>query len=328
MEDDRPMFTKPRPPGPSRPLLALTAAAAALLALVPVADVASAPPVAASGTHYPLVITQGHSKVRIPARPVAIVSLSATATEMLYAIGAGSQVKAVDKDSDYPANAPHTALDGNSPNAEAIAAYKPDLVVAADGMNGLGSELADLGIPLIVNPAASNLSQEYAQLLELGKVTGHRADATAEVARIKGRVAHIVASVPRPPHPLTYYYELDQTYYSETSNTFIGQVLGLLGMHSIADAAKGAAASGGYPQLSGEFVLKSNPDYVILADTLCCGQSMATVAARPGWSNLAAVKHGRVLPINDDIASRWGPRIVVLLADVANELKTRPVSGR
>jgi cobalamin transport system substrate-binding protein len=331
MEDDRPVFTKPRPRRPSRPVGTLTLAAGALLALVPVVGVASAGassrPAMASGTHYPLVIRQGHSEVRIPARPVAIVSLSPTATEMLYAIGAGSQVKAVDKDSDYPAHAPHTALDGNSPNAEAIAAYKPDLVVAAEGTNGLGSELAKLGIPLIVNPAASNLSQEYSQFLELGKVTGHQADAKAEVAQMKGQVARIVASVPKRPHSLTYYYELDQTYYSETSSTFIGQLLGLLGLHSIADAAKGAAASGGYPQLSGEFVLKANPDYVLLADVLCCGQSPATVAARPGWSNLAAVKHGRVLSISDDIASRWGPRIVVLLADVADELKTHPVSG-
>jgi len=125
---------------------------------------------------------------------------------------------------------------------------------------------------------------------------------------------------------LTYYYELDQTYYSATSSTFIGQVLGLLGMHSIADAAKGAAASGGYPQLSGEFILKSNPDYILLADTICCSQSPATVAARPGWSNLAAVKDGRVLKLNDDIASRWGPRIVILLSEVAAELKQHPAS--
>jgi iron complex transport system substrate-binding protein len=278
-------------------------------------------------THYPLVVTQGHTKVTIPKRPTAILSLSPTATEMLYAIGAGAQVKAVDKDSDFPAKAPHTSLDGNSPNVEAIAAYKPDLVVASQPPNGLGSDLGKLGIPLIVNSPATGLTQEYAQFLELGKVTGHPSAAKAEVAKIKAQVATIVASVHKPAHPLTYYYELDQTYYSSTSSTFIGQVLGLLGLHSIADAAKGAAASGGYPQLSGEFILKANPNYVLLADILCCGQSVATVAARPGWSNLAAVKGGRVLEINDDIASRWGPRIVDLLSQVANELKAHPVSG-
>ena len=133
-----------------------------------------------------------------------------------------------------------------------------------------------------------------------------------------------MASVHKPSRPETYYYELDQTYYSAASSTFIGQVLGLLGLRSIADAAKGTAANGGYPQLSGEFILKANPDYILLADTICCGQSVATVAARPGWSGLAAVKGGRVLGLSDDIASRWGPRVVDLLSAVAAELRAHP----
>jgi iron complex transport system substrate-binding protein len=304
----------------------------AALAIGITTAITASPAVVAGGagrpaTHYPLVVTQGHTKVTIPKRPTAIVSLSPTATEMLYAIGAGAQVKAVDKDSDFPAQAPHTSLDGNSPNVEAIVAYKPDLVIAAEGTAGLGAELGKVGIPVLVDLPATGLSQEYAQFQVLGKVTGHQAAAAAEVATIKAQVAHIVASVHKPAHPLSYYFELDQTYFSETSSTFIGQVLRLLGLHSIADAAKSAAASGGYPQLSDEFILKANPNYILLADILCCGQSPATVAARPGWSNLAAVKGGRVLAINDDIASRWGPRIVDLLSQVANELKAHPVSG-
>ncbi len=131
----------------------------------------------------------------------------------------------------------------------------------------------------------------------------------------------------KPARHETYYYELDQTYYSATSSTFIGQLLGLLGLHSIADAAKGAAANGGYPQLSGEFILKADPDYILLADTICCGQSAATVAGRPGWSGLAAVTHGRVLGLDDDIASRWGPRVVDLLAAVAAEVRAHPAGG-
>src|SRR5262249_14377104 len=122
----------------------------------------------------------------------------------------------------------------------------------------------------------------------------------------------------------TYYYELDQTYYSVTSTTFIGRVLGLLGLKSIADSAKGAAASGGYPQLSAEYILKADPDYVFLADTKCCKQSRATVAKRPGWSTLNAVRDGRVVPLDDDIASRWGPRVVDLLRTVSAAIKEHP----
>ena len=279
---------------------------------------------AASGTVFPVKVHAANGTVAITTRPTAIVSLSPTATEMLYAIGAGSQVKAVDEYSDYPPSAPHTNLDGNNPNVEAIASYKPDLVVLSDEAPAVDKQLNQLGIPVLSDPAAASLSQEYAQFEELGKATGHAAQAGAEVTKIKSQISRIVDSVHKSGKPLTYYYELDQTYYSATSSTFIGQVLGLLGMRSIADAAKGAASSGGYPQLSGEFILKSNPEYILLADTICCGQSPATVEARPGWSNLSAVKDGRVLKLNDDIASRWGPRIVILLSEVAAELKQHP----
>jgi iron complex transport system substrate-binding protein len=180
---------------------------------------------------------------------------------------------------------------------------------------------------VLSEPAAANLGQEYAQFDELGQATGHVTPAEAEVSKIKGQIARIVASVHKPAHALTYYYELDQTYYSATSDTFIGGLFRLLGLHSIADSAKGAAAAGGYPQLNGEFILKSNPDYIVLADTLCCAQSSTTVAARPGWSKMSAVKDNRVLSLNDDVASRWGPRVVVLLSQVAAELKAHQVSS-
>jgi iron complex transport system substrate-binding protein len=281
--------------------------------------------VTSPGSSFPVTVHAANGKVRIAARPTAIVSLSPTATEMLYAIGAGTQVKAVDFDSDYPPKAPHTSLDGNDPNVEAIAAYKPDLVVIAQEAPGLDSQLGALHIPVLYVPAATTLSQVYEQFDELGGTTGHVGAARTEVSKIKREIARIVHSVHRTARPRTYYYELDQTYYSATSSTFIGRLLGLLGLRSIADAAKGAASSGGYPQLSGELVLKSNPDYIFLADTLCCRQSAATVARRPGWTNLSAIKNGRVLALSDDIASRWGPRVVVLLSDVAAELNRHPV---
>ncbi len=93
-------------------------------------------------------------------------------------------------------------------------------------------------------------------------------------------------------------------------------MLRLLGMTSIADARPGRGQLGGYPQLSAEYILKANPDYIILADTLCCQQDAATVAKRPGWSGLAAVRSGHIIALNDDIASRWGPRVTDLLGTV------------
>jgi iron complex transport system substrate-binding protein len=276
--------------------------------------------VAAAG--FPVTVHAANGDLTIARKPTSIVSLSPTATEDLFAIGAGAQVKAVDKNSDYPANAPHTKLDSYQLNVESLAAYQPDLVVASNLTNSQIKQLKTLHIATLLQPAAANLTQAYAELAELGRATGHAGEAAGEIDTIKRQVSSIVSGTHKP---LTYFYELDQTYYSETSSTFIGQVLKLLGLTSIADSAKGAAASGGYPQLSAEFILQANPDYVFLADTLCCKQSAATLAKRPGWSTLAAVKDSRIVALNDDIASRWGPRIVELLRTVADALRQHPV---
>jgi cobalamin transport system substrate-binding protein len=272
----------------------------------------------ASGT-FPVSVTAANGTVHVAKRPTAIVSLSPTATEMLYAIGAGAQVKAVDSNSNYPAQAPRTKLSYFSPNVEEIAAERPDLVVVSnDSSNGptLTKRLAAFSIPVLELPAPANLAGVYAEFAQLGQATGHQQQASTEVSTIRDQIRKILAAVPHHSKPLTYYYELDQNYYSVTSDTFIGRLLRLLGMKSIADSAQGASAAGGYPQLSAEFIVKANPDYIILADTICCHQTALTVAGRPGWSGMAAVKSKHLILLNDDIASRWGPRVVDLLRAV------------
>jgi iron complex transport system substrate-binding protein len=278
-----------------------------------------------TGKAFPVTVGTFVGDVHIQARPDAIVSLSPTATEMLYAIGAGSQVKAVDSDSDYPKTAPITKLSAYEPNAEAIAAYQPDLVVISNDINGISAKLTQLHIPVLDLPAASTLSQEYAEFDQLGSATGHLAQAQAEDAALRSQIRKIVASEPKHSKPLTYYYEIaTDPYYTVTSSTFIGSLLSLLGMKSIADAATGAAAADGYPSVSAEFILKASPDYIILADTgpTGGGQDAATVDSRPGWSVLTAVKDKRIILVNADVASRWGPRITQLLQAVATGLKS------
>ena len=310
----------------SHRLAAVAAAAALALAAIACGSSGSSTgsaPGAAGRAAFPAVIKTANGVVHIRSRPTTIISLSPTATEMLYAIGAGSQVKAVDSDSDYPPQAPMTKLSGLDPNLEAIVAYKPDLVVVSnftDNFDSLAKHLASFSIPVLYLPAPAGLSGVYSQFDQLGEATGHLAQAEHEDAALRSQISKIVASVPRRAQPLSYYYELDQTYYSVTSSTFIGTLLALLGMKSIADTASGAASSGGYPQLSSEYIVKANPDYVILADTVCCHQNAATAAARPGWSGLTGVKAGHVILLNDDIASRWGPRIVDLLHTVATDI--------
>jgi iron complex transport system substrate-binding protein len=271
---------------------------------------------ASTGQAFPVSIAAANGRVKVASRPTAILSLSPTATEMLYAIGAGSQVKAVDSLSDYPPQAPRTKLSAYQPNVEAIVAEKPDLVVESGDTGQLTKRLAAFSIPVLELPAPSNFAGEVSEFSELGQATGHVSQAHREAGRVGTQLHQIAAAAPHHAKPLTYYYELDQTYYSATSSTFVGQLLALIGMKSIADQASGAAKSGGYPQLSAEYIIKANPDYIILADTVCCHQDAATVAKRPGWSGLAAVKAGHIIGLNDDIASRWGPRVTDLLHTV------------
>jgi iron complex transport system substrate-binding protein len=267
----------------------------------------SAPPVAASPAVFPVTVQAGNGPVTIARRPEKIVSLSPTATENLFAVGAGGQVVAVDDQSDYPAGVPKTTLSGFKPNAEAIIARAPDLVVLANDIGGIVAKLGKVGVPVLLEPSATKLDDAYDQITDLGAATGNAATAQEVVTGMRRQLDELVAAAPKGK-ALTYYHELDSTPYSVTSRTFIGQIYGLFGLTDIADQAP--AAAGDFPKLSAEFVAKADPDLIFLADTRCCGQNRAALAKRPGWGALSAVKNDRVVPLDDDIASRWGPRVV------------------
>lgn len=249
--------------------------------------------------------------------PTKIVSLYPTGTEMLFAIGAGDQVIAVDDQSNYPAEAESkkTDLSGYEPNVEAIAAFEPDLVIH-DGTTDIGTQLDALGITQWAGPAASDFDDIYTQLEQLGAATGHVAEAAELVGQMQTDIAAAVATITQPTTPLTYYHELDNTYFSVNSNTFIGHVYGLFGMQNIADTAEGGTD---YPQLSAEFIISQNPDVIFLGDA-DYGESPETVAARPGWDVIAAVANGNVVPVSADITSRWGPRVVEFIEITAEAI--------
>jgi iron complex transport system substrate-binding protein len=251
------------------------------------------------------------------AAPHRIVSLSPTATESLFAIGAGKQVVAVDDQSDYPKRAPKTTLSGFTPNVEAIAGYRPDLVIVQYDAGGVVEALRKLGIRVLVQPSAKNLALAYAEIRQLGVVTAHKRSAAAVVKRMKAAIAKALASTPK--RRLSVYHELSPDFYSATSKTFIGGIYKLFGLRNIADAADSTAS--GYPQLSGEYILGADPSLIVLADTRCCGQTVAAVGKRPGWSGVAAVRTQSVVAVDDSVASRWGPRVVQFVQAVAKVLR-------
>lgn len=262
--------------------------------------------------------------VTLDKRPEKIVSLSPSGTEMLFAIGAGKQVTAVDDQSTYPPDAPKSTLSGFQPNAEAIAAKQPDLVVISNDINKIKDQLTALKIPVYLGTAAVTLDDTYKQIEDLGALTGHRAEATDLVLRTKTEITKLVADAPKRADKPTYYYELDPTFYTVTSKTYVGSLFAMFGLANVADAADADGSKGGYPQLAAEALIAANPDFVFLADTKCCQQSLETVKGRPGWANISAVTGNRVIPLDDDIASRWGPRVVDLVRAIAGAVPRAP----
>lgn len=264
------------------------------------------------------LVFAGSAPASHAAFPHRIVSLSPTATESLFAIGAGPQVIAADSQSDYPTSAPKTSLSAFTPNVEAIAAYKPDLVIISYDPGGVVASLEKLKVHVVLQGAATDLGQAYGQIVQLGKLTGHVAKAKALVGSMRAKIARIVAAAPHDPS-LSVYHELEPDLYSATSHTFIGKIYALFGLKNIADAADKTGS--GYPQLSNEYIVAADPSLIVLADTVCCGQTPQTVAARPGWSTISAVRHHAIVRINDSIASRWGPRVVNFVRAVASALR-------
>ena len=265
---------------------------------------------ASTATKYPLIISSGGYSTTIAKKPTRIISLSPSATESLFEIGAGKQVLAVDSYSNFPKSAPITDLSAFEPNVEAIIALKPDLVVlSVDAMKSMvvKEALEKLKIPVLMEKAPETLAQAYKEIEVLGEVTDH----TSEAKKVTFKMAALIKSIinrAKKSVKITFFHELDNTLYSVTSDTFIGKVYKDFGLINIADKAAGAD-SYGYPQLSAEYLLKADPDVIFLADAEY-GESAATVKARAGWSGITAVTKKNVFALPNDIPSRWGPRLV------------------
>ena len=267
---------------------------------------------AADTAAFPVDVEAANGTVTIEAEPVRIVSLSPTATEMLYAIGAGDQVEAVDDFSNYPEGTPMTDLSGFEPSVEAVTTYDPDLVVLSFDANDVVAGLERVGIPVLELPAAASLDESYDQITQLGAATGHADGATEVVDDMRADIDDLAAQAAERDRPLTYYHELDDQLHTATSQTFIGQIYALAGLENVADPADDGS---GYPQVSAELLLDSDPDMIFLADE-AAGIDAADVAARPGWDQVTAVRNGDVVELDPDITSRWGPRVVEFLRSV------------
>ncbi len=280
----------------------------------------------AEAAAFPVTVEAINGSVTVESEPERIVSLSPTATETLFAVGAGDQVVAVDEQSNHPEEAPTTDLSGFEPNVEAIAEYEPDLVFAeGNAPDDLTDGLDRLGIPVVLQAAAADVEEAYQQIEDIGAATGH-ADAAGElVADMRDRIEKVVADLPDGP-PLSVFHELGPDLYTASSDTFIGQVYAELGLVNVADEPAEEAGTP-YPQVSAEYLVSADPDIVILADNKCCGVTPEQAAERPGWEDLTAVQNGTVIVVDEDVASRWGPRIPDLYDEIADVIRTARGTG-
>ena len=265
-------------------------------------------------TDFPVTISSDGGTWTLESQPQRIVSLSPTATEILFAIGAGPQVVAVDNWSTFPPEAPTTDLSGFDPNIEAITAYEPDLVVVSNDANDLVAGLGALDIPVLISPSPVDIESGYTSVAELGTATGHASEADEVIGWMRSGIAEALAEAPE--NSIRIYHELDDTHFSVSSHSFIGAVYADLGTVNIADPADSDGY--GYPQLTEEYIIEADPELIVITDLLA--YSAQDVAARPGWETVTAVRDGNILVVNADIASRWGPRLPQFVATVAEAL--------
>lgn len=306
-----------RPPSLLLTVLVLLLGATACATRTP--SPAPAAPVEDPAAAFPAQIRMaGQEPVTLPQQPKHIVSLSPTATESLYAVGAGEQVAAVDQFSDYPARTPRTDLNGLTSDAASVATRDPDLVIAPEGSDKLVEGLRALEVPVLVTPTPASLDEAYGQIETLGQATGHGRQAREVTDRMRADIAKIVADTPKPPEPLSYYHEVSPDFYSATSQSFVGGLYGLFGLRNIADEGVGAGEK--FPQLAQERIVQADPDLIFLADTKCCGTTPESAGERPGWDTLTAVREKQVVALDDNVAGRWGPRVVDLVRRISDSV--------
>lgn len=306
----------------SRSLLA--GAAALVVSALALAGCASDGEEARSGAdsggegNFPVSVATGPAgsgqELTLDERPERIVSLSPTATESLFAIDADDQVVAVDEYSYYPAEAPvDEGLSGYRTSVEAVLAHDPDLVVIAMEEDSLLQGMAAVDVPVLFMPPAANLDDAYAQIETLGAATGNVGGAAEVVRDMSREIGEAVQSVPAEIRDagLSYYHEVSSDHYSITDDTFLGTVYGQFGLESI------ATGDAEYPQLNAEAIVGANPDLIFLANSTSESMTAEDVAARPGWSEITAVKEGRIEALDEDLASRWGPRLPEFFRSIA-----------
>jgi iron complex transport system substrate-binding protein len=294
----------------------------ALLALI-LALAACAPAPAPADVQTGITLTDGLGRtVSLPGAAQKVVSLAPSNTEILFAIGAGAQVIGRDMFSDYPAEALALTDVGGSMgqyNLETIVSLQPDLVLAAEiNTPEQVKALEELGLTVFYLANPTTLEEMYTNLEIVAQLTGRTTEAAALVKSLKERVWAVDEKIAPLSSRFSVFYEVDASDpakpFTAGKGTFITLLIDRAGGWNI------ASEMDGYPQLSLEQIVASDPAYIILGDAMW-GVTVESVSQRPGWENLTAVKEGRVFAFDDNLVSRPGPRLVDGLEALAELLR-------
>lgn len=252
--------------------------------------------------------------VKLTGTAERIISVSPTPTEMLFAIGAGSHVVGVDDYSDYPAEAANlTKVGSYSLNLEVIISLDPDLIVCSDLVPRaqLDQLATQHGIPYFIF-ATRTMEDVYKDIRLAGGLTAHTTEADALVTELQTRVNAVtnktLAAGVSQPRVYIEYYPL----WTYGPGSFGDDLIRLAGGKNIA-----SNASSEYPELTSEFIIAQDPDVIVFTIGPMTTTTGAEIASRSGWNAISAVENDEIYSLDDNLLSRYGPRIVDGLEQLA-----------
>ena len=254
-----------------------------------------------------------------------IVSLSTTHTEIIQSLGAQSTLVGVDAFSEV--DFPVEVIDAYTITAEELVPLNADIVIIAFDFNGIVDGLEAEEIDYILLPPAKNLDDVYSQITTIGDIVDKKNEASSKIRDMKLEINRILRN--SDFQDVTVYHEIGYSYgiYSVNSESLIGEIYNLLGVTNIADSEEDPYGSG-YPALSEEMVLESNPDFIVVGHSDYLNKDLSI---RDGWNNISAVQNSRVYFLDDTLASNWGTTtlqlVEVLAATFEESAETNPYSN-
>jgi iron complex transport system substrate-binding protein len=255
---------------------------------------------------------------------IKIISLSTTHTEIIQSLGAENTLVGVDAFSEV--DFPVEVIDAYTVTAEELVPLNPDVVIIAFDFNGIVEGLEAEEINYVLLPPARNLDAVYAQIANIGEMVNKKSEASSTIRDMKLEINRIINN--SNYQDITVYHEIGYSYgiYSVNSESLIGEIYNLLGVRNIANSEEDPYGSG-YPALSEEMVIESNPDFIVVGHSDYLNKDLSI---RDGWGDISAVQNSRVFFLDDTLASNWGTTtlqlVEVLAATFEESAETNPYS--